>query len=100
MVDPNVKSLQRQVDRLEARCAALETVVFKSTYNDTIDGVEAVKVYLRKNDILHLAPHVINFLLDRLPVDWRLLARDHGAVQAFRLLAEDYSIVEARRRLA
>lgn len=101
--EPTPRSLQRQLDRLESRLAAIETVVFKlnpSSHEDTLDSVEAVKTFLRKNNIAHMPPHVCTFLLERLPADWRMLASQHGAQQAFKFLSENYSIVEARRKLS
>jgi hypothetical protein len=100
---PLINTLRAQIARLEARMIAMETVIFQlSPSRDTkyLDNIEAVKLFLRKVDLEAMPPHVVEFLLERLPSDWRLLAKQHGHVLTFRYLMADMSIIEARRKLA
>lgn len=97
-------ALQNKVVALENRMHALEAFVMAALGGEVkttnqIDTIEAIKTYLAKVEIADLPEPTVNFLLDRLTVDWRHLAKINGWAITLRLLREGYSVPEARRHL-
>jgi hypothetical protein len=102
MTLPVSTKLQRDVAGLMARVNALEHLVFQinpHAMREQLDGLEAVRNYLRKIDIAEISPHVANFLTERLPVDWIELVRSYGYRRVFLLLSDYKSVQNAREEL-
>jgi hypothetical protein len=98
-----VKYLSTKVSALEHRCNTLEQMVFylePSQVPKNFDSVDGVRDFLRKAKGRELAKHVVTFLCDRLPPDWRLLIRSHGHAIVFECLIKGHNICDARRELA
>lgn len=97
-------ALQNKIVALENRMSALEAFVMTALggevkTTDQFDTLEAIKLFLNKVEIPDLPPPTVSFLLDRVTVDWRHLAKIHGWAITFKLLKEGYSVPEARRHL-
>jgi hypothetical protein len=97
-------ALQNKVISLENRIQMLESFVLMAFGGDIktpvqFETLEAVRSFLGKVAIEDLPQGTTDFLMDRLTVDWRHLARSHGPTIVFRMLKDGYSVVEARRSL-
>src|SRR5437899_9603033 len=104
-MDPHATiALRNKITSLENRLASLEAFVMialggeiKST--EQFDNLEAVRGFLAKVEIPDLPPPTVEFLLERMTVDWRHLAKVHGWTVALQRFKDGYSVPEARRSL-
>jgi hypothetical protein len=99
-----IDALRNKVISLENRLASLEAFVMialggeiKST--EQFDNLEAVRGFLAKVEIPDLPAPTVEFLTDRLTVDWRHLVKLHGFPIVFRMLRDGFSVPEVRRSL-
>lgn len=98
----NTQIMNAKIERLESRIVSLEAVIFQahpSEVEKVFETLEAIRIYLRQVSAADLGPGAVNFIRERLPVDWRDLVKRHGHSIVFPLLAENYSIIDARRKL-
>jgi len=97
-------ALRNKIISIENRMVALEAFVMAALGGEIrttgqLDSIEAVKNFLKKVEIADLPQPTVDFLMERLTVDWRHLAKINGWAITLRLLREGYTVPEARRHL-
>lgn len=100
----SIVALRNKIISLENRLASLEAFVMialggEIRTSEQFDNLEAVRGFLAKVEIPDLPPPTVEFLLDRMTVDWRHLAKVHGWPVALQRFKDGYSVPEARRSL-